>query len=167
MPIETMRQSGSCSDIRLRASGHQLCTDGLNSETGRCAIAPRSAVRTTALVLGLRKILGAAIIGDALKFFDYFLIGFVLAFIIGPWKLTFGQSAVVLPKSALRHVPTAASDQLNVRVFQYTPSTRSSVRIDQTCFARSGGFCRRLSDQSSRHGRRCGPPQPPMALSRP
>jgi len=28
------------------------------------------------------------IIGDALEFFDYFLIGFVLAFLIGPWKLT-------------------------------------------------------------------------------
>jgi len=47
------------------------------------------------------KILGAAIIGDALEFFDYFLIGFVLAFIIGPWKLTFGQSAVVLLSSGV------------------------------------------------------------------
>src|SRR6195256_3045564 len=47
------------------------------------------------------KILGAAIIGDALEFFDYFLIGFVLAFIIGPWKLTFGQSAVVLLSSGI------------------------------------------------------------------
>ena len=47
------------------------------------------------------KILGAAMIGDALEFFDYFLIGFVLAFIIGPWKLTFGQSAVVLLSSGI------------------------------------------------------------------
>ncbi|HTT39892.1 MAG TPA: hypothetical protein VMH32_19770 [Burkholderiales bacterium] len=37
-----------------------------------------------------KKIVAAAIVGDALEFFDYFLIGFVLAFIIGPWKLTFG-----------------------------------------------------------------------------
>src|SRR4030081_1001909 len=43
----------------------------------------------------------AAIIGDALEFFDYFLIGFVLAFLIGPWKLTFGQSAVVLMSSGI------------------------------------------------------------------
>src|SRR5437588_9979778 len=47
------------------------------------------------------KILSAAIIGDALEFFDYFLIGFVLAFLIGPWKLTFGQSATVLMSSGI------------------------------------------------------------------
>src|SRR5437762_9195301 len=48
-----------------------------------------------------KKILAAAIIGDALEFFDYFLIGFVLAFLIGPWKLTFGQSAFVLMSSGV------------------------------------------------------------------
>lgn len=47
------------------------------------------------------KILVAAIVGDALEFFDYFLIGFVLAFLIGPWKLTFGQSATVLMSSGI------------------------------------------------------------------
>jgi putative MFS transporter len=47
------------------------------------------------------KIVFAAIIGDALEFFDYFLIGFVLAFLIGPWKLTFGQSATVLMSSGI------------------------------------------------------------------
>ena len=47
------------------------------------------------------KIIAAAIIGDALEFFDYFLIGFVLAFLIGPWKLTFGQSAIVLMSSGI------------------------------------------------------------------
>jgi putative MFS transporter len=47
------------------------------------------------------KILTAAIIGDALEFFDYFLISFVLAFLIGPWKLTFGQSAIVLMSSGI------------------------------------------------------------------
>ena len=41
------------------------------------------------------KILAAAIIGDALEFFDYFLIRLVLTFLIRSWKLTFGQSAVV------------------------------------------------------------------------
>jgi putative MFS transporter len=48
-----------------------------------------------------KKILAAAIVGDALEFFDYFLIGFVLAFLIGPWKLTFGQSAIVLMSSGI------------------------------------------------------------------
>jgi MFS transporter, putative metabolite:H+ symporter len=47
------------------------------------------------------KILSAAIIGDGLEFFDYFIIGFVLAFLVGPWKLTFGQSSVVLMSSGV------------------------------------------------------------------
>src|SRR5262245_22120346 len=57
--------------------------------------------RRTSLTGNQIKILTAAIIGDALEFFDYFLIGFVLAFLIGPWKLTFGQSAVVLMSSGI------------------------------------------------------------------
>ncbi len=47
------------------------------------------------------RIIAAAIIGDMLEFFDYFLIGFVLAFIIKPWNLTFGQSAVILLSSGI------------------------------------------------------------------
>src|SRR5258708_28121409 len=47
------------------------------------------------------KILTAAIIADPLEFVDYFLIAFVLAFLIGPWKLTFGQSAIVLMSSGI------------------------------------------------------------------
>ena len=34
-----------------------------------------------------------------LEFFDYFLIVYVVAFIAGPWKLTFGESAVILLSS--------------------------------------------------------------------
>jgi MFS transporter, putative metabolite:H+ symporter len=55
----------------------------------------------TRLTGNQKKIVAAAIIGDALEFFDYFLIGFVLAFVIGPWKLTFGQSAIVLLSSGI------------------------------------------------------------------
>jgi putative MFS transporter len=47
------------------------------------------------------KIVVAAIVGDMLEFFDYFLIGFVLAFIIKPWNLTFGQSAIILLSSGI------------------------------------------------------------------
>ncbi|HEX9489688.1 MAG TPA: MFS transporter [Stellaceae bacterium] len=47
------------------------------------------------------RIIAAAILGDMLEFFDYFLIGFVLAFIIKPWQLTFGQSAVILLSSGV------------------------------------------------------------------
>src|SRR5436305_3880752 len=57
--------------------------------------------RRTSLTGNQIRILAAAIIGDALEFFDYFLIGFVLAFLIGPWKLTFGQSAIVLMSSGI------------------------------------------------------------------
>jgi putative MFS transporter len=57
--------------------------------------------RQTRLTGNQKKIIAAAVIGDALEFFDYFLIGYVLAFIIGPWKLTFGQSATVLMSSGI------------------------------------------------------------------
>lgn len=47
------------------------------------------------------KIIAAAIVGDMLEFFDYFLIGFVLAFVVKPWQLTFGQSAIILLSSGI------------------------------------------------------------------
>ena len=47
------------------------------------------------------KIVAAAMLGDMLEFFDYFLIGFVLAFIVKPWQLTWGQSAVILLSSGV------------------------------------------------------------------
>jgi putative MFS transporter len=65
--------------------------------------------RRTSLTGNQIKILAAAIIGDALEFFDYFLIGFVLAFLIGPWKLTFGQSATVLMSSGIGAIASAAA----------------------------------------------------------
>jgi putative MFS transporter len=48
-----------------------------------------------------RRIILAAILGDMLEFFDYFLIGFVVAFIAAPWKLTFGESAIILLASGV------------------------------------------------------------------
>ena len=48
-----------------------------------------------------RRIVFAAVLGDGLEFFDYFVIGFVLAFIVGPWKLTYGESAVILLSSGI------------------------------------------------------------------
>jgi MFS transporter, putative metabolite:H+ symporter len=53
------------------------------------------------------KIIATANLGDMLDFFDFFLIGYVLAFIVGPWHLTFGQSAIVLVASGLGAVPGA------------------------------------------------------------
>src|ERR1700756_5280340 len=45
--------------------------------------------------------------GDMLDFFDFFLIGYVLAFILKDWHLTYGQSAVILLSSGLGAVPGA------------------------------------------------------------
>ena len=63
--------------------------------------------RQTRLTLNQWKIIVAAILGDMLDFFDFYLIGYVLAFIVGPWKLTFGQSAMVLMSAGLGAVPGA------------------------------------------------------------
>jgi MFS transporter, putative metabolite:H+ symporter len=41
--------------------------------------------RQTKLTANQRKIIATAMLGDALEFFDYLLIGYVLAFLIGPW----------------------------------------------------------------------------------
>src|SRR5579864_9052489 len=53
------------------------------------------------------RIIATANLGDMLDFFDFFLIGYVLAFIIGGWNLTFGQSAIILMSSGLGAVPGA------------------------------------------------------------
>ncbi len=53
------------------------------------------------------KIISAAILGDMLDFFDFFLIGFVLAFIVGAWHLTFGQSAWILLSAGIGAIPGA------------------------------------------------------------
>src|SRR5580693_6609412 len=47
------------------------------------------------------KIALAATIGDMLDFFDFFLIGFVLAFIVADWQLTYGQSGMILLASGI------------------------------------------------------------------
>jgi hypothetical protein len=57
--------------------------------------------RTTRLTRNQWKIVSAAAIGDALEFFDYYLISYVLAFIIKPWQLTFGQSGIILLSSGV------------------------------------------------------------------
>ena len=53
------------------------------------------------------KIIVTANLGDMLDFFDFFLIGYVLAFVIHGWHLTYGLSAVILLSSGLGAVPGA------------------------------------------------------------
>ncbi len=47
------------------------------------------------------KIAGAATLGDMLDFFDFFLIGFVLAFVVKDWHLTYGQAGAILLASGV------------------------------------------------------------------
>ena len=63
---------------------------------------------TRSLTANQWRIVAAAILGDMLEFFDYFLIGFVLAFIVGPWQLSFGQSAIILLSSGIGAILGAA-----------------------------------------------------------
>ena len=53
------------------------------------------------LTINQWKIAGAATLGDMLDFFDFFLIGFVLAFIVKDWGLTYGQSGAILLASGV------------------------------------------------------------------
>ena len=53
------------------------------------------------------KIISAAILGDMLDFFDFFLIGYVLAFIVGQWKLTFIESGTILLAAGIGAIPGA------------------------------------------------------------
>ena len=64
--------------------------------------------QTRSLTANQVRIVVAAILGDMLEFFDYFLIGFVLAFIVVPWKLSFGQSAIILLSSGIGAILGAA-----------------------------------------------------------
>src|SRR5260370_35425397 len=47
------------------------------------------------------KIFAAATIGDMLDFFDFYLIGFGLAFILNGCNLTYGQSGAILLSSGI------------------------------------------------------------------
>src|ERR1700738_1081015 len=47
------------------------------------------------------RIIATANVGDMLDFFDFFLIGHVLAFILKDWQITYGQSAVILISAGL------------------------------------------------------------------
>jgi MFS transporter, putative metabolite:H+ symporter len=63
--------------------------------------------RQRTLTVNQWKIISAAILGDMLDFFDFFLIGFVLAFIVGAWHLTYGQSAWILLSAGIGAIPGA------------------------------------------------------------
>jgi MFS transporter, putative metabolite:H+ symporter len=57
--------------------------------------------RQTKLTANQWKIALAATIGDMIDFFDFLLIGFVLAFIVKDWHLTYGESGAILLASGI------------------------------------------------------------------
>jgi putative MFS transporter len=59
------------------------------------------------LTLNQWRIILTANLGDMLDFFDFFLIGYVLAFILKEWNITYGQSAVIFVSAGLGAVPGA------------------------------------------------------------
>ncbi len=63
--------------------------------------------RQQRLTMNQWKIVSAAILGDMLDFFDFFLIGYVLAFIVGAWHLSFIQSGVILLAAGVGAIPGA------------------------------------------------------------
>jgi putative MFS transporter len=63
--------------------------------------------RQQSLTINQWKIFAAVILSIMLDFFDFLLIGFVLAFFVRDWHLTYGQSAVILFSSGVAAVPGA------------------------------------------------------------
>jgi putative MFS transporter len=63
--------------------------------------------RQQRLTLNQWKIISAAILGDMLDFFDFFLIGYVLIFIVGEWHLSFLESGVILLAAGVGAIPGA------------------------------------------------------------
>src|SRR6516165_3370280 len=63
--------------------------------------------RQKRLTVNQWKIISAAILGDMLDFFDFFLIGYVLVFIVTQWKLTFLESGVILLAAGVGSIPGA------------------------------------------------------------
>ena len=57
--------------------------------------------RQESLTTNQYRIFAAALIGDMLDFFDFYLIGFVLVFIVSGWHLTYGQSGAILLSSGI------------------------------------------------------------------
>jgi MFS transporter, putative metabolite:H+ symporter len=53
------------------------------------------------------KIISAAILGDMLDFFDFFLIGYVMVFIVTQWKLTFIESGTIFLAAGVGAIPGA------------------------------------------------------------
>ena len=63
--------------------------------------------RQTSLTINQWKIFTACLFSIVIDFFDFALIGFVLAFFVKDWHLTFGQSGTILFASGIAAIPGA------------------------------------------------------------
>jgi putative MFS transporter len=63
--------------------------------------------RHTSLTMNQWKIFTACLFSIMVDFFDFSLIGFVLAFFVRDWHLTFGQSGAILFASGVGTIPGA------------------------------------------------------------
>jgi putative MFS transporter len=61
--------------------------------------------RQQTLTINQWKIFAASLFSIMLDFFDFFLIGFVLAFFVTDWHLTFGESGLILFASGISSIP--------------------------------------------------------------
>ncbi|MBX9244147.1 MFS transporter [Actinotalea ferrariae] len=66
----------------------------MHHEPGTTATIP--AIEQTPLTRRQRMLVGAAVVSNTVEFFDFFIVGFILSIVAGPWGLTFGESAVIL-----------------------------------------------------------------------
>ncbi len=57
--------------------------------------------RQTKLTGNQYRLLAVAILCNLLEFYDFFMVGYVLAFLVGPWRLTYGESAIILLSSGI------------------------------------------------------------------
>jgi MFS transporter, putative metabolite:H+ symporter len=63
--------------------------------------------RQTSLTINQWKVFTACLFSIVIDFFDFALIGFVLAFFVKDWHLTFGQSGAILFASGIAAIPGA------------------------------------------------------------
>ncbi|MFG1214569.1 MFS transporter [Xanthobacter flavus] len=91
------------------------------------------------------KLIFAAVGGNMLDFFDLFIIGFVLAFIVKPWGLTFGQSAIVLLSSGVGAMLGAVfwgwlADRIGRRAVFSATVANFSIATGALAFTPEGGW---------------------------
>jgi predicted MFS family arabinose efflux permease len=94
---------GCCSRRRKSVAPHRHAIGISHREEAMLELLERQ----QRLTVNQWKIISAAILGDMLDFFDFFLIGYVLAFIVGEWKLSFLESGMILLAAGIGAIPGA------------------------------------------------------------